>query len=51
MRIHFYGVQGSGSVFPSKAERAQSREQADMHLLEQIFQRMQDNTNVDGKLA
>ncbi|MFT5571238.1 MAG: hypothetical protein ACI9FR_000146 [Cryomorphaceae bacterium] len=21
MRVHFYGVQGSGSVFPAKAER------------------------------
>jgi hypothetical protein len=25
MRIHFYGVQGSGSVFPAKAEREAAR--------------------------
>jgi len=37
MRIHFYGVQGSGSIFPAKAERAETRLHSDLQLLEQIF--------------
>lgn len=37
LKIHFYGVQGSGSVFPSKAERAAVQELMDIRLLEKVF--------------
>ncbi len=37
MRVHFYGVQGSGSVFPSKAERDAARELSDLELLQEVF--------------
>ena len=37
MRVHFYGVQGSGSIFPSKLERDESRKLSDLDLLKQVF--------------
>lgn len=50
MRIHFYGVQGSGSVFPSKAEREEARLHSDLQLLEQVFLHLQNNHASDEKL-
>ena len=38
LRVHFYGVQGSGSVFPDRRERLLQREHLDFELLEKIFQ-------------
>jgi ribonuclease BN (tRNA processing enzyme) len=40
MRIHFYGVQGSGAVFPRKSERETIRQYADKQLLEKVFARL-----------
>ncbi len=37
MRVHFYGVQGSGSVYPSAAEREQMREQMEVQLLHEVL--------------
>jgi phosphoribosyl 1,2-cyclic phosphodiesterase len=56
MRIHFYGVQGSGSIFPARAERAETRRHADLHLLEQIFSQLEQESaggqiNVEGFLG
>lgn len=39
MRVHFYGVQGSGSVYPSAAEREQMREQMEVQLLEEVLRK------------
>lgn len=50
MRIHFYGVQGSGSVFPSRAEREAARFHGDVDLLEMVFKRMQESART-GKSA
>ena len=50
MRIHFYGVQGSGSVFPSKAEREEARFQSDLQLLEKLFEDFVKKENASGKL-
>ena len=36
LRIHFYGVQGSGSIFPSLAERQEVKEILDLELLEKV---------------
>ena len=41
MRIHFYGVQGSGSIFPARAEREETRLHSDLKLLEQIFHKLE----------
>ncbi len=43
MRIHFYGVQGSGSIFPAKAEREETRLHSDLKLLEQVFQNLKNS--------
>lgn len=45
MRIHLYGVQGSGSIFPAKAEREETRLHSDLKLLEQIFSRLQHGSS------
>ncbi|RBP47149.1 MBL fold metallo-hydrolase [Arenicella xantha] len=37
LRIHFYGVQGSGSVYPRRAERHLMRERTEVELLERVF--------------
>lgn len=50
LRIHFYGVQGSGSVFPSKAEREEARFHADLQLLEKLYADFQAHEGADGKL-
>jgi ribonuclease BN (tRNA processing enzyme) len=37
LRIHFYGVQGSGSVFPARSDRQAVRQLLEQRLLEQVF--------------
>jgi ribonuclease BN (tRNA processing enzyme) len=37
LRVHFYGTQGSGSVFPSRAERQAFQRRAEVDLLERVF--------------
>lgn len=51
MRIHFYGVQGSASIFPPRVEREAARLRADLRLLEQVFNKLHNQQNTDGKLA
>ena len=51
MRIHFYGVQGSGSVFPAKAEREAARLRSDLKLLEQVGTHLESFQGSDGKLS
>jgi ribonuclease BN (tRNA processing enzyme) len=50
MRVHLYGTQGSGSVFPRRSERAASREVADHRLLERVFEDLGRHLDDDGKL-
>lgn len=50
LRIHFYGVQGSGSVFPSRREREAQRAYDDARLLEQVFADLASHTDADGRL-
>ena len=40
-RIHFYGVQGSGSIFPRREERQEIRRLSEVALLEKIFSMVQ----------
>ncbi len=51
LRIHFYGVQGSGSVFPSRAERAAIREMSDYQLLDQVFADLARHSDAGGRLT
>lgn len=50
LRIHFYGVQGSGSVFPLKRERDQIRLDSDVNLLKKVFSKLQDKANANNTL-
>jgi phosphoribosyl 1,2-cyclic phosphodiesterase len=50
LRIHFYGVQGSGSIFPSKSERAELQLHSDLHLLQQVFDDLSKATACDGSM-
>jgi hypothetical protein len=50
LRLHFRGVQGSGSIFPAKAECMESQGFSDINLLTQIFEDMRNNTGADNKL-
>ena len=50
LRIHFYGVQGSGSIFPSRSERAELQLHSDLHLLQQVFDDLSKATACDGSM-
>lgn len=50
LRIHFYGVQGSGSVFPLKEERNDIRLNSDLELLEKVFSKLQDKASANNTL-
>ncbi len=50
LRIHFYGVQGSGSVFPIKEERDDIRLNSDLDLLEKVFSKLQDKATANNTL-
>jgi phosphoribosyl 1,2-cyclic phosphodiesterase len=51
LRITFYGTQGSGSVFPSRAERQAFRHRADVDLLERVFADLAARAGADGTLT
>ena len=51
LKIHLYGVQGSGSVFPSRAERQALQELMDTRLLEQVFNDLAKRAHPDGRIG
>ncbi len=51
LRIHFYGVQGSGTVFLTRHDRLQQQEMIRHELLEQIFKKLTDFTDNQGNLT
>lgn len=51
LRIHFYGVQGSGTVFPTRRERLEQQEMMGDELLEQVFRELADFTDIQGNLS
>jgi phosphoribosyl 1,2-cyclic phosphodiesterase len=51
MRVHLYGTQGSGSVFPSRAERLAMQHQAERELLRHVFADLASHAGEDGRLA
>ncbi|KAI9131988.1 MBL fold metallo-hydrolase [Acaryochloris sp. CCMEE 5410] len=50
LRIHFYGVQGSGSIYPSFQERRAYQALTDQDLLKQVFEDLQKRAGPDGRL-
>jgi phosphoribosyl 1,2-cyclic phosphodiesterase len=50
MRIRLYGTQGSGSTFPSRTERAAYRRQADVELLQLVFEDLSRRTDDRGRI-
>lgn len=50
LRIHFYGVQGSGSIYPSFQERRAYQALTDQELLKQVFEDLQKRAGPDGRL-
>ena len=51
LRIHFYGVQGSGSTFPAKQERQAFQRMNEFHLLQQVLDDLASHADADGRLA
>jgi ribonuclease BN (tRNA processing enzyme) len=50
LRVHLYGTQGSGSVFPSRAERADFQHRSDLQLLRQVFEELAREARERGRL-
>lgn len=50
LRVHFYGVQGSGSVFPSRAERRALFELNDIELLSRLLDHLQRFADDEGTI-
>src|SRR5262245_37589176 len=51
LRIHVYGTQGSGSIFPARAERAAFRRQAEVDLLERVFDDLGRRADPAGRIG
>jgi ribonuclease BN (tRNA processing enzyme) len=50
LRVHFYGTQGSGSIFPSRADRAAVQARYDQELLQRGFEDMARIAAAEGGL-
>jgi phosphoribosyl 1,2-cyclic phosphodiesterase len=50
-RVHLYGTQGSGSVFPSREERLAFQRQSDLDLLKLVFEDLARRTDAQGRLS
>jgi phosphoribosyl 1,2-cyclic phosphodiesterase len=50
LRIHIYGTQGSGSVFPSRQERQAFRRRIDVDLLERVFADLATHAGPAGRI-
>ncbi len=51
LRVHFYGTQGSGSVFPSRSERHALRELMEYELLQAVFQDLEQYRDAEGRVS
>jgi ribonuclease BN (tRNA processing enzyme) len=50
LRVHLYGTQGSGSVFPSRAERLAFQRRAEHELLTRVFTDIGRRADASGRL-
>lgn len=48
LRIHFYGVQGSGAVYPREPERHEIRRRSEVALLQRVLHELQQETEHGG---
>jgi phosphoribosyl 1,2-cyclic phosphodiesterase len=51
LRVHVYGTQGSGSIFPSREERHALQQQAAEDLLALVFDDLAARADADGRLS
>jgi phosphoribosyl 1,2-cyclic phosphodiesterase len=51
LRVHLYGTQGSGSIFPGRAERQAFQRQSERELLRHVFEDLARHTNAEGHLT
>jgi ribonuclease BN (tRNA processing enzyme) len=51
MRVHLYGTQGSGSIFPSRAERRAFQQRVDVDLLKCVFEDLSRRVDDTGRIA
>jgi ribonuclease BN (tRNA processing enzyme) len=51
LRVHVYGTQGSGSIFPSRAERLAFQRRADVELLTLVLQDLAGRTDETGRVT
>lgn len=51
LRVHFYGTQGSGSIFPSRAERMAYQERSYAELLKLVFEDLAAAADAQGRIA
>jgi phosphoribosyl 1,2-cyclic phosphodiesterase len=51
MRIHLYGTQGSGSIFPSRAERHDLQRRAEIDLLKLVFADFSQRADQRGRIS
>ena len=51
MRIHLYGTQGSGSMFPSRAERQDIQRRAEIELLKLVFEDLTRRADDRGRIG
>ena len=50
LRIRFYGTQGSGSIFPSAAERRAINQYTNVELLKQVFDDLSHHSDAEGRI-
>ena len=51
LRVHFYGTQGSGSIFPSREERLAFQERSHVELLKLVFDDLATHADGQGRLG
>ena len=51
LRLHLYGTQGSGSVFPSRTERIAFERRGHQQLMRGVFEDLARHTDASGRIA
>jgi phosphoribosyl 1,2-cyclic phosphodiesterase len=51
LRLHVYGTQGSGSIFPSRDERLAFQRQSEIDLLKLVFEDLRAHADAEGRIA
>ena len=51
LRLHVYGTQGSGSIFPSRQERLAFQRQSEIDLLKLVFEDLRQHADAGGRIG